>query len=77
MSVDIDRIMGCLYVDNMTATEVGEIHRYLQSQEAEIERLQRIIDSRPAINAGLVEAYVKWTSSIYALDIMNATETKQ
>lgn len=49
----------------------------IESQAAEIERLQRIIDSRPAINAGLVEAYVKWTSSIYAMDIMNATETKQ
>lgn len=43
MSVDIDRIMGCLYVDNMTATEVGEIHRYLQHQEAEIERLREAL----------------------------------
>ena len=37
--------------------------------EAECERLQRIIDSRPAINAGLVEAYIEWSQGIYQCDI--------
>lgn len=34
----------------------------------EIERLQRIIDSRPAINAGLPESYIKWSQSIYEME---------
>lgn len=35
----------------------------------EIERLQRIIDSRPAINAGLPETYIKWSQEIYVTDV--------
>jgi hypothetical protein len=35
----------------------------------EIERLQRIIDSRPAINAGLPESYIEWSQGIYQIDI--------
>lgn len=30
----------------------------------EIERLQRIIDSRPAINAGLPETYIQWSQGV-------------
>lgn len=35
----------------------------------EIERLQRIIDSRPAINAGLPATYIKWSQEIYVTDV--------
>ena len=34
----------------------------------EIERLQRIIDSRPAINSGLPETYIEWSRGIYESD---------
>jgi hypothetical protein len=34
-----------------------------------VARLQRIIDSRPAINAGLPETYIEWSQSIYQMDI--------
>lgn len=44
---------------------------------AEIERLQKIIDSRPAINSGLPQTYIYWSQSIYALDIANVLETRQ
>lgn len=43
----------------------------------EIERLRKIIDSRPAINAGLVESYIEWTQGICAADFSRATETAQ
>lgn len=43
----------------------------------ERDRLQRIIDSRPAINAGLPETYIAWSQNIYMMDVMNALETKQ
>ena len=77
MSVDIRHLMDCAAIDSITNEETMQLCGHIDTQAAEIERLQRIIDSRPAINAGLVEAYVKWTGSIYALDVMNATETKQ
>lgn len=35
----------------------------------EIDRLQGIIDSRPAINDGLQEAYIKWSQGIMLSDI--------
>lgn len=44
---------------------------------AERDRLQLIIDSRPAINAGLPETYITWSQSIYVMDYSNALETKQ
>lgn len=45
--------------------------------EAEVERLWRIIDSRPAINAGLPETYIEWSRSIYAMQVIQAMETPQ
>lgn len=38
----------------------------------EIERLQKIIDSRPAINAGLPGTYIQWSRGIYELDVRAA-----
>ena len=37
----------------------------------EIERLQKIIDSRPAINAGLPETYIKWSQSVYTMEAVH------
>lgn len=39
----------------------------------EIERLQNVIDSRPAINAGLPESYIKWSHSIYEMEAARLT----
>lgn len=44
----------------------------LRTQHAEIARLQRIIDSRPAMNAGLQEAYAAWSSGIYESEFARA-----
>jgi hypothetical protein len=49
----------------------------IKEQADEIERLQRIIDSRPAINAGLPGTYIKWSQSIMAMDVVRTTETTQ
>lgn len=38
----------------------------------EVERLQRIIDSRPAINAGLPQTYIDWSRGIYQCDALQA-----
>jgi hypothetical protein len=40
--------------------------------KAERDRLQLILDSRPAINTGLLEAYIEWTQGVYLADIGKA-----
>jgi hypothetical protein len=37
---------------------------------AERDRLQHILNSRPAINAGLPETYITWSQGIYMLDFI-------
>lgn len=39
---------------------------------AEVNRLRTIIDSRPAINAGLPATYIEWSQSIYEMDMAHA-----
>ena len=39
---------------------------------AERDRLQLILDSRPAINTGLLEAYIEWTQGVYLADFGRA-----
>ncbi len=43
-----------------------------ESLKKEVERLQYLIDSRPAINAGLPRTYVLWSQSIYEIDILRS-----
>jgi len=40
--------------------------------KAERDRLQSILDSRPAINTGLLEAYIEWTQGVYLADMGKA-----
>ena len=35
---------------------------------AECQRLRQIIDSRPAINAGLPQTYIEWSRGVYECD---------
>ena len=46
--------------------------RQAQVLRSEVERLQDLLDRRPAINAGLVESYIEWTRLVYASDIAAA-----
>lgn len=48
----------------------------LEASANELERLQTIIDSRPAINAGLPETYIHWSQSIYAMEFARARNTE-
>ena len=43
----------------------------------EIVRLETIIDSRPAMNAGLEEAYIKWTQGIAVGEFCRVMEDMQ
>lgn len=47
------------------------VRAYIEEQEAEIERLRRIIDSRPAINAALPDSYIAWSQQIYLVDALD------
>lgn len=51
--------------------------RELVRQRARADRLERILDSRPAINMGLPETYIAWSRSIYEMDFAHARETAQ
>jgi hypothetical protein len=44
----------------------------LRRLHAEVNRLRTIIDSRPAINAGLPATYIEWSQSIYEMDMAHA-----
>ena len=50
----------------------GEAAAMLRAQHAEIVRLQRIIDTRPAVNLALVEKYIEWSAGIYESEIAHA-----
>lgn len=45
----------------------------IEQLRAAVERLQRIIDSRPAINAGLPQTYIDWSRGIYEIDAIQPT----
>lgn len=49
----------------------------IEPYKDEIARLQRIIDSRPAINAGLPQTYIEWSHSIYQMEAARVLEVKQ
>jgi len=55
-----------------TSKRVAKLENENEQLRAEVERLQTILDSRPAINAGLPESYIKWSQSIYVLDAVQA-----
>jgi hypothetical protein len=52
-----------------------DLRKQLAALKAEIARLQRVIDGRPAINAALPESYIEWSRSIYAMEFARATES--
>ena len=59
------------------APRLREASMELLRLHEENERLQRIIDSRPPINAGLPQTYIEWSQSIYVMDYLHGTEDAQ
>lgn len=53
-------------------SELDRLRRELEEARGEAAMLQDIIDSRPAINAGLPETYIRWSQSIYSGDAIRA-----
>jgi glutathionyl-hydroquinone reductase len=64
---DIIRLLRA--VANSTDAKSSSRDIIFNAAADEIERLQRIIDSRPAINAGLPETYIKWSQEIYVTEV--------
>lgn len=69
-------------VADMSVSEIKEsMQDYARSAiepyKDEVARLQRIIDSRPAINAGLPQTYIEWSHSIYQMEAARVLEVKQ
>lgn len=61
--------------DDYLRSQLAASQTELIEAKAEIARLQRIIDSRPAINAALPESYVDWSQKIYVMEFTRATAT--
>lgn len=51
---------------------VAKLEAALANEKAERALLQDVIDSRPAINAGLPDTYIRWSGAIYAGDYTRA-----
>lgn len=47
---------------------IAELAEELARITKDRDRLRRILDSRPAINAGLPETYIAWSHGIYQSD---------
>ena len=52
------------------ASELRRLHAAHQNAQANVALLADILNRRPAMNAGLVEAYGHWTAEVY--DLMGA-----
>jgi len=46
--------------------------RKTEELRAEVDRLRHLLDTRPALNSGLTEAYTQWTQLVYASDMAAA-----
>ena len=49
-----------------------KLEEALAEETAERNNLQEILDSRPAINAGLPDSYIRWSQSIYSGEFSRA-----
>lgn len=52
--------------------EIAKANAERDEAQAEAAMLQDILDSRPAINAGLPDTYIRWSQSIYSGDAIRA-----
>jgi hypothetical protein len=51
---------------------IAELEGALATEKAERGLLQDVLDSRPAINAGLPETYIRWSQAVYSGDFARA-----
>lgn len=66
-----DQLSSPYAMDYEDAMQAAAELRRLHEQN---ERLIRIIDSRPAINAGLPQTYIDWSQSLYLVDYHTGAE---
>jgi hypothetical protein len=55
--------------------EIAALKAELRDREAHLFEARKLLNERPAINAGLFEAYSKWTGKVYSLDWLNAIDS--
>jgi len=71
-TADAAKIMKRCQVGTRNYNEANDLHAecygMIGSLLNERDRLQNILDNRPAINAGLPETYVEWSQGIYMAD---------
>lgn len=58
--------------DEQLRDENTALRRALANERDRAERLQMVLDSRPAINAGLPESYVRWSAQVGEMEFLRA-----
>jgi hypothetical protein len=48
------------------------LRKELAKERLKAERLQEVLDCRPALNAGLYEDYVRWSEKVGAMEFLRA-----
>jgi hypothetical protein len=70
----LDGVTGLTHDDHANATCVKD--KRIAELEAENALLQEILDSRPAINAGLPDTYIRWSQALYSGEVIRAALAK-
>jgi N-dimethylarginine dimethylaminohydrolase len=70
---DIDRLVATLNTLRCMIAELQSVlndHQITEKRlQTQVDDLQKLLDSRPALNADVVTAYTKWTHMVYAHDM--------
>ncbi len=54
--------------------EIAALESKLRATEATLFEYRKLINERPAVNAGLLSEYQRWTGKVYSLEIINAVD---
>ena len=54
------------------AIENNALRQELAKERLKAERLQAVLDARPALNAGLYEAYIRWSAKVGEMEFLRA-----
>jgi hypothetical protein len=58
------------------AIENNALRQELAKQRLKAERLQAMLDARPALNDGLYDAYVRWSAQVGEMEFLRAVCTE-
>lgn len=76
LRAEIERTVSLDMLHHDVAEEIERLASQVRELRAMLFELRDLVNRRPALNAGILEAYVKWTGEVYALDWLNALDVQ-